>query len=186
MFFNFGSFLPQAAPVERSVSACYKRRRCNKPHTSDSLPKQWCDCSLSRLLCDIKPHVSRRHVTLIWLRWEKSSIVSIFLSPSVCVCFCFYWFVNPYSVWPPWLICHTTHGLTYKATVTISFCLQENCESGTNILLILEARLRCLHKTFLENILSTPALFKSEKETHSLSSGGRQVAAYPHRDSEVA
>lgn len=71
------------------------------------------------------------------------------------VCVCFYCFVNPYSAWPTWLICHRTHGRTHKASVKISSCLQANYESGKNILLILEASLRCLHKMFLENILST-------------------------------
>lgn len=48
----------------------------------------------------------------------------------------------------------------------MSSCLQANYERGKNILQMLEARLRCLHKMCLENILSTPALFKSEKEQH--------------------
>lgn len=94
VFFKPLSFLPQIVSdctcgAERVCVFYKRRRRCNEPHTSDSLQQQWCDCSLSRLLCDLKPHVSRRHVTLIWLRWEKSYIVPISCTSSVCTeCVC--------------------------------------------------------------------------------------------------
>lgn len=70
--------------------------------------QQWHDCSLSRLLCDMKPRAFRRHVTLIWLRW----LHCVHLFFSLCVCVSLFSCEPqqccpdlPYLLWPPppWL-----------------------------------------------------------------------------------
>lgn len=62
-----GVFLPVRVGERRGI-----------PLASDRLQKQWCDCSLSRLLCDTKPHASSRHVTRICQ--DREELYSVYLS----------------------------------------------------------------------------------------------------------
>ena len=62
------SKLPQIVWSGACVCFIKEEERCDRPLTSDTLQQQWCFCSLSTLLCDMKPHAFRGHVTLIWSR----------------------------------------------------------------------------------------------------------------------
>lgn len=83
----------------------------------------------------------------------------------LCVCVSYYWFGNPYRAWPTWLIYHgelnSWSNLWSHSVWRFLLGCRKIEESGTNALPSLAVRLRLLHKTLLENMLSTSTLFKS-------------------------